>query len=89
VALGAPFLDQLLGGDIASSKQDCSRHALGEIRTGCEPSIVPTKKSSHDEGEKNTIYASRKNASTNLQGKLKKELSCLGLESMKDAGQSL
>lgn len=41
VALGAPFLDQLLGGDVASRKQNCSRHALGEIRTGCEPSIVP------------------------------------------------
>lgn len=41
VALDAPFLDELLGGDVASRKQDCSRHALREERTGCEPSIVP------------------------------------------------
>jgi hypothetical protein len=41
VVLQALLLNQLLSGEITSCKEHRSRHALGEQRTGCEPSIVP------------------------------------------------
>lgn len=41
MVLQALLLDQLLSGEITSCKEHRSRHALGEQRTGCEPSIVP------------------------------------------------
>lgn len=41
VVLQALLLDKLLSGEITSCKENSSRHALSEQRTGCEPSIVP------------------------------------------------
>lgn len=43
MVLEALLLDQLLSGEITSCKEHRSRHALGEQRTGCEPSIVPVQ----------------------------------------------
>lgn len=51
VVLQALLLDELLSGEITSCKENGSRHALREQRTGCEPSIVPDAMVRTSQGE--------------------------------------
>ncbi|KAI9171805.1 LOW QUALITY PROTEIN: hypothetical protein HJFPF1_01296 [Paramyrothecium foliicola] len=41
MALDSLLLDELLGGNVASSEKDGRRHALRQQRTGSQPGVVP------------------------------------------------